>query len=186
MMLFIRFVGLAVLFVFFIDCKQSRFPKPKGYLALEYPIPVYHSFDGSPNYSFDYNAIAQPIVSSFESLQVYYPLMKATIYINYRKVENNLDSLLHDAYLIPYRHVSKAEEIPEKVFINHDQRVYGQLFSVIGNAASQQQFFLTDSTHHFILGSLYFYALPNYDSIYPAIKYIESDIMRMMASFQWN
>lgn len=120
------------------------------------------------------------------SFRLYYPLMKATIYLNYRKIEDNLDSLLYDAYLVPYRHVNKAEEIPEKTFVNHSQKVYGQLFTIIGNAASQQQFYLTDSIHHFVLGSLYFYARPNYDSIYPAVKYIERDIMRMMESFQWN
>ncbi len=186
MKLVIRFVGFTVLFVCFFNCRQARLPKPKGYLALEYPKPIYHSLDGLLNYSFDYNTIAQPIISPHESLRIYYPLMKATIYINYRKIKNNLDSLLYDAYLVPYRHLNKAEEIPEKVFINHHRRVYGQLFSIIGNAASQQQFFLTDSLHHFILGSLYFYAHPNYDSIYPAVKYIEKDIIRIIESFQWN
>jgi len=173
-------------FVFVIACKQRTLPKPKGYLALEYPEPNYDSFTESLPFSFDYNTMAEPRTSSTGSLQIVYPLMNATLYLNYRKVKNNLDALLHDAYFIPYQHISKAEEIPEKVFINHNQRVYGQLFTIIGNAASQHQFFLTDSLQHFVVGSLYFYARPNYDSLYPAIKYIERDIIQMKESFQWN
>ena len=70
-----------------------------------------------------------------------YPKMKATLYLNYNTIEKNLDSLLNDAYQLPYKHITKAESIPEKIFINPDKKVYGTLFSVIGDAASQHQFF---------------------------------------------
>ena len=54
--------------------------------------------------------------------------MKATIYLNYYKVNQNLDSLLNDAYKLPYKHIVKAIEIPEKIFINKKEKVYGTLF----------------------------------------------------------
>ena len=114
-----------------------------------------------------------------------YPKMKATLYLNYNSVKNNLDSLLNDAYQLPYKHISKAESIPEKIFINPNKKVYGTLFSVIGDAASQHQFFLTDSLKHFLVGSLYFYARPNYDSIMPAAKYIERDVVHLMETLKW-
>ena len=44
--------------------------------------------------------------------------MKATLYLNYNTIEKNLDSLLNDAYQLPYKHITKAESIPEKIFIN--------------------------------------------------------------------
>ena len=87
---------------------------------------------------------------------------------------------------MPYNHLSKAESIPERIFVNPQNKVYGTLFTVVGNAASQYQFFLTDSIDHFLVGSLYFYAKPNYDSIYPAVKYIEKDLVRLMETLQWN
>ena len=112
--------------------------------------------------------------------------MKATIYMSYQSINNNLDSLLNDAYKLPYKHIIKAEEIPEKIFINREKRVYGTVFNIVGDAASQIQFFLTDSTKNFIVGSLYFYSKPNYDSIYPAVKYIERDLYRLIESFEWK
>ena len=60
------------------------------------------------------------------------------------------------------------------------------MFNVVGDAASQIQFFLTDSTHNFLIGSLYFYAKPNYDSILPALKYIEKDIIKLIETLEWD
>ena len=69
---------------------------------------------------------------------------------------------------------------------NKKEKVYGTLFSVVGNAASQFQFFLTDSSNNFLVGSLYFYSKPNYDSLYPAIKYIEKDIFHLFNTLKWK
>ena len=63
---------------------------------------------------------------------------------------------------------------------------YGMLYEVEGNAASQAQFYLTDSTDHFITGSVYFNSLPNYDSIVPAANYLKQDIKHLMESLQWD
>jgi gliding motility-associated lipoprotein GldD len=112
--------------------------------------------------------------------------MKATLFLNYSPIKSNLDSLLNDAYKMPYKHISKAESIPEKVFINQANQAYGTLFSVVGNAASQYQFFLTDSTKHFLVGSVYFYAKPNYDSLYPAVNYLKKDIVHLMETLKWQ
>ena len=59
-------------------------------------------------------------------------------------------------------------------------------YQVYGNAASQSQFYATDSLRHFISGSIYFKAVPNYDSIQPASAYIEKDIRKIMESLQWK
>ena len=66
--------------------------------------------------------------------------MKATLYLSYVKVKKNIDSLLNDAYKIPSKHMIKADAIPERVYIANKRKVYGTLFSVVGNAASQLQF----------------------------------------------
>ena len=63
--------------------------------------------------------------------------------------------------------------------------VYGMYYEVIGDAASQAQFYLTDSVQHFLTGSLYFRAKPNYDSIYPSAVYIQNDIRVLMESLRW-
>ena len=113
--------------------------------------------------------------------------MKATIYLTYQKVENNnLDSLLRDAQNLTQKHTIKADEIASNLFENKDSKAYGMLYEIGGDAASQSQFYLTDSLNHFISGSLYFYAKPNYDSIYPASEYLKRDIKRLMESLKWK
>ena len=60
------------------------------------------------------------------------------------------------------------------------------VYDIEGNAASSIQFFLTDSTKHFIRGALYFNAVPNTDSISPVVDYIRKDIYRMIETFEWK
>ena len=170
--------------LFFLSCTDDVQPKPWGYLRLEYPNSNYENFEKNEQFSFEYNTFSEVKISKSGNSQLIYPEMKATLYLNYIAIENNLDSLLNDAYKLPYKHISKAESIPEKVFINPVKKVYGTLFSVVGNAASQYQFFLTDSTKHFLVGSIYFYARPNYDSILPAVKYLEKDIFHLIETLE--
>ena len=80
----------------------------------------------------------------------------------------------------------KADEISQNLFEDSENKVFGMLYEVGGDAASQSQFYVTDSTNHFLSGSLYFYAKPNYDSIYPASEYLKKDIKRIMESVRWN
>ena len=179
-------LGYALVVFLILGCDSESQPKPNGYLRLEYPIPAYAAFTSLTNFSMEYNSLSEVKLRNQNIPRIVYPGMKATLYLNYAAVDNNLDSLLNDAYKLPYKHISKAESIPEKIFINERNKVYGTLFSVIGNAASQYQFFLTDSVNHFLVGSLYFYAQPNFDSIYPAAVYLEKDIVHLMETLKWK
>lgn len=167
-------------------CTSVSQPKPMGYLRLDYPEAEYTVAEKLSYFTFEQNKFAECIPTTASNINLIYPEMKATVYLSYNQVNQNLDSLLNDAYKLPYKHLSKAESIPERIFINPQNKVYGTLFTVVGNAASQYQFFLTDSTNHFLVGSLYFYAKPNYDSIYPAVQYLEKDLLRLMETLQWK
>ena len=169
-----------------VGCESIQQPKPKALLRLQYPEPQYSPVPNTYPFDFEYNNWVQLKGIDKKAPYLYYPKMKATLYLSYVAVENNIDSLLNDAYQLPGKHMIKAEEIPERVFMAPKERVYGTLFTVVGNAASQLQFFLTDSTDHFLMGSLYFYSRPNYDSIMPAAKYVERDVMHLMESFRWK
>ena len=173
-------------FILTIACEKFYQPKPMARLSLKYPQPKYIQAPDSFLFSFEYNKISDLKNGSKSAPDLYYPKMKATLYMSYIPVNDNIDSLLNDAYQLPAKHMIKADEIPEKVFIDENQKVYGTLFSVLGNAASQLQFFLTDSTKHFLVGSLYFYTRPNYDSIMPAAKYVERDVIYLMESLKWR
>ena len=86
---------------------------------------------------------------------------------------------------MPLKHVSQQSDINQREFFNERNQIYGSIFSIKGNAASQIQFYLTDKTNNFLTGSLYFYSKPNYDSLLPAIRYIENDIKHFMETFSW-
>jgi len=176
----------------FLGCGEDPLPKPKGYLRLEYPQAKYKKVNIPLPFTFDKNENSLPvknIKSSGETkgIDIQYPSMKATIYLTYQKVENNnLDSLLRDAQNLTQKHTIKADEIASNLFENKDSKAYGMLYEIGGDAASQSQFYLTDSINHFISGSLYFYAKPNYDSIYPASEYLKRDIKRLMETLKWK
>ena len=59
-------------------------------------------------------------------------------------------------------------------------------YEVGGNAATNAQFYATDSTKNFVTGSLYFYAKPNFDSIIPAANYIKADVRKIMETIKWK
>ena len=174
-----------------LGCGNDPLPKPKGYLRLEYPDAQYKKVTSSLPFSFDKNALSASVSKvktsgNVRGLDVKYPSLKATIYLSYKTVDNNLDSLLRDAQNLTQKHTMKADEITYKPFENSVDKVYGMLYEVGGDAASQSQFYVTDSTRHFLSGSLYFYAKPNYDSIYPASEYLKKDIKRLMESIKWE
>ncbi|RED46606.1 protein involved in gliding motility GldD [Winogradskyella eximia] len=185
-------IVLPILSLLMLSCGDDPLPKPKGYLRLEYPKANYKKATIPLPFSFEKNELADPIKSIKSSantngVDVNYPSLNATIYLTYKEVkDDNLNDLLRDAQNLTQKHTIKADEIFNIPFENKATKVYGMLYEVGGDAASQSQFYVTDSIHHFLSGSLYFYAKPNYDSIYPAAEYLKKDIRRIMESVEWK
>ena len=179
-----------------MSCGDNVVPKPRAYLRLEYPEAKYGKAEINLPFSFEKNKLAtkQEIIKVEGTTQSYgidlgYPSMKGTIYLTYKAVEGskeNLMAFLKDAQNFTQKHTIKADEIKEQAFIDDKKKVYGMLYEVGGNAASQSQFYITDSINHFLTGSLYFYAKPNYDSILPAAHYLQQDIKHIMETVRWE
>ena len=181
-----RNLSLLLFSLLFISCQQEVIPKPKAYLSLEYPKKAYQKLPISRPYSFD--VLESSILKDEQNgwLKIQYPELKASIDITYRAIDNNLLELLTEAEKLVFKHTLKAEEITSKDFLNTKKKVFGSMYEITGNAASQIQFHATDSTNNFIKGSLYFYTKPNYDSILPAVAYIKKDILRLMETLKWQ
>lgn len=180
---------LLVFFTFFfsvVSCKNDVFPKPSSYLRLDYPEAEYVALKTNCPFEFDVNSHAVIKENEGCGYAITYPKMKATIYITYKPVNNNVKNLLRDAQKLTYEHVIKADDILEQPFINADKKVYGMFYQVDGNAATNSQFYATDSIKHFITGSVYFYAKPNFDSIMPAASYLKNDMQRLMETLKWK
>ena len=79
----------------------------------------------------------------------------------------------------------KADYIDEYPF-KKPNHVSGMIYEIQGPSATPFQFFITDSTQHFLRGALYFNTHINQDSLAPYYDYTKSDIMEMINSFSWK
>lgn len=186
-----RFSYILVLIVAIVlgGCKEEVFPKPEGMLSLNYTPPIYEKVNADCNFNFEKNKQAI-LKKAFKKNQcgytLSYPQLNATIYLSHRKVDNDLRNLLKDAQNLTQEHVVKADEIIPKSYEDSKNKIYGMFYEVLGDAASQSQFYVTDSVKNFLLGSLYFNVKPNYDSVYPAAMYLQKDMRRLMETTRWE
>lgn len=181
-----RMAIILSVFTIAASCGDDVMPKPKALLRLDYPLGDYKAYNSSCPYTFAHNDLANVTNKDNCNLTVHYPKMKATIYLTYQPVDGNIEALLRDAQKLTYKHVVKADAIQEQPFINPENRVYGMFYQVGGDAATNAQFYVTDSTNHFLTGSMYFYAKPNFDSIMPAASYIKDDMRNIMETIRWK
>ncbi len=182
-----RLILCLLIFSVLLSCKDDVVVKPSAMLRLEYPAPEYGKVSPECPYGFEKNLQAELVLKDRCWMNLVYPKMNATIYLTYQKVkDNNLDSLLYDAQKLTYDHTVKAETILEQPRVDSVNKVYGMFYMINGNAATQSQFYVTDSLKHFITGSLYFESKPKFDSLYPAVVYLREDIRRIMESVYWR
>jgi len=170
------------------SCVKETLPKPKAFLRLNYENidDNYKKIKINCPFTFEISNIANLSLDDKCWITIKYPTLKATLNITYRPVEKNLNVLLLESEKLTYNHAIKAEGISSQPYDNLTNKTYGSLSEVTGNAASPLQFYLTDSVRHFVNGALYFEVQPNYDSILPAVKFIEKDIKHLMETLEWN
>ena len=182
----ISFVVSGFILASVFSCNNDTVPKPASHLRLEYPKARYVGFENNCPFSFEMNDDAIISDKGNCNFTISYPKMKATIYLTYKPVKNDIDAHLRDAQKLTYGHTVKADDITELPFLNKDNKVYGMFYKVGGNAATNALFYATDSTRHFVTGSVYFYAKPNFDSIMPASNYVKNDMQVIMETLRWK
>ncbi len=181
------------------SCKENYTPKRPSYFRIEFPkVRSYTTFDNT-NYPFSfeyatYGRIQKDSANTEEMLQhpywfnIIYPEYNSKIYLSYTPIDanNTLDKLIRDSYKLTFKHTVKADYIDETPVRGNNPHVSGILYDVGGNAASGVQFYVTDSSRHFMRGSLYFYAAPNADSIAPAVAYFRKDVEHLIQTLKWR
>ena len=187
---------LAALFVLLVSCNSDYLPKPRGYYKIEFPEHKYQVFDrpGYP-YKFEYPVYGVVVQDStfFEArpenpywINIDFPRFNGKIYISYKQIgKNTFEKLKDDAYKMTYKHTYKATSIEDSLILT-PLGVGGVFFTVGGNAATGKQFFVTDSTQHFLRGALYFDTTPNEDSLAPVNQFLEQDMLHLINTFQWK
>ncbi|RUA10425.1 MAG: gliding motility lipoprotein GldD [Flavobacteriia bacterium] len=180
------FGSLLILLFSNTSCKEDTLPKPKAQLRLEYKEAEYRDLNSNCPYIFQISTQATSKSNSKCWVNINYPKLNASINITYRPINNNLKELFREAEKLTFNHAIKADGISSVPFENKVNKTYGAIYEVTGNAASPLQFHLTDSTKNFITGAVYFNVEPNYDSIVPAVKYLEKDVKHLMETLKWR
>lgn len=186
-------------FYFFLStllaCNSDYTPKPRGYYRIDFPQHVYQAFNRPEfPYSFEYPVYGNIIrdTAFFGDkpenpfwINIDFPRFHARIYISYKQVNGNYDKLREDAYKMTYKHTYKASSIEDSL-ISTPLGVHGIFFNVGGNAATAKQFFVSDSTKHFLRGALYFDTAPNSDSLSIVNTFLQEDMYRLINTLRWK
>ena len=189
-------IALFFCILFLAACNSPYTIKNKGYSKLSFPAKSYQVFNQTAApYSFEYpsyalideNVNAQRTgLQKGKWLNIRFTGQEATIYISYIAMQaKQLDTLIRDAYTFANNHNNRASSITDSVFKNK-QGVEGIFFTIGGEVATPYQFFLTDSTHHFFRGALYYDATPNQDSLAPVNAFLLADIQHILNTFRWK
>jgi gliding motility-associated lipoprotein GldD len=187
-----RLFLITILSALLISSCSEYTPKPNGYFRIEVPKSNAKLLENRQlPYSF---TLPEECVVSFDStkgkngtLVISYPRYRAQLLCAYTDIDTKrFRKVAEESRQFVYRHSVKADAINEKLFEHPEQRVYGIFYDLKGNVATPCQFSLTDSTHHFFRGALYFDCVPKADSLAPVVKYIKANVLEMMQTFQWK
>jgi len=178
---------LLIFVILFNSCEHDYTPKPRGYFRIDFPKKEYVKYDDNDFFSFETPVYSKILKKTNEnSLTINYISIKAQIFLTYFPLKNNFNKHMEEARSMVYKHSIKADAIGEQVFLSPEKKVYGILYKIKGNAASNYQFFLSDSVNHFVRAALYFNASPNKDSLKPVNEFIVADILKLIESFEWK
>lgn len=186
--------NLGLLFVLlWLGCEKTYTPKPKGYNRLDLPERSYVALPDSLPYTFEISKSAKILrdssyIAERYWIDLYYPDIVANVQITYKPLYNNetlLKELITDAYKLTSKHQIKAYAISENILITPSGKT-AVVAELEGEVPSQLQFFITDSTTHFLRGALYFRTSTKNDSLAPAIEYLKVDIMQMLNTLEWK
>ena len=172
-------------------------PKPRMYPKVFYPQKAYTVFQ--QNYcpmTFEIPVYAE--VAREQSFFEEKPLDPCWFDLEFKELNGNLhfsyypvkgqksfDELIDDAFKFVEKHDVKANYRSE-TSVRNQQGVSGILFDIEGPVATPIQFFLTDSTTHFIRASLYFNNKVEPDSMAPIYEFVRQDVLRMIETMQFN
>ncbi len=170
--------------------------KPHQYPRVDFPEKAYqscHESDCDFSFKLPVYASIEKKVAYFDDTPVHpcwfdiaYEPFNGKLHCSYYPVDSRsqLDELIADAFELVSKHHIKAN-FREETLIQRDD-VSGILFDISGPVASPAIFFLTDSLHHFFIGSLYFDNQVNPDSMKVVHDFVRADLVEMIETFDWK
>lgn len=176
-----------------ISCSSHSVPRPEGFYRIELPEINYIKSNGlcGPEFEIPVYSVVENVKSSKNDVCWYnirFPSFNARLHCTDVVLEDNLGVLIQDAQELVFSHDHKANGISRTRVINEqtDGGARGVLYHLEGPVATPIQFFVTDSTEHFLRGSLYFDNTPNPDSTAPILARLLSDVEHFMRTVSWK
>ena len=165
------------------------YPKPISSQKIIFPERSYKNFSSDCNYSFEMPVYSEFVKdSTVENCNgnIEFKNFNATMYLTHVKLDTSLMYNIEYSRKLAYDHSIKADGIDEAVIRNPENNTFGIQYKIKGNAASNYQFYVTDSTHNFLRGALYFNTAPNYDSLKPTLDFIMTDFDHLIKTITWD
>ncbi|MFN0031466.1 MAG: hypothetical protein ACKVOR_04835 [Flavobacteriales bacterium] len=172
--------------------REEGIPKPRGYFRIELPDKKYEAYTSACGMQMQLPTYSKVEVRKENDkgdtckFDIAFHRFKARIHCSHLPVNGNLEDLINEAYGFAATHQVKASAMKRTLVDNPANHVHGIIYDIEGDAASQIQFFLTDSTQHFFRGALYFFNTPNPDSVEPVLNFLREDLQRLTDSFSWK
>lgn len=175
------------------SCSESYLPKPNGYNRIDLPVHRYETVRGDYPYLLDHSISSWVESDSFNLsetswINLNYRDFGAKIHLTYKKIDGktvDFRTLSKDAFKLTAKHQIKAYGIDEAILLTPFGYT-GVVAELSGEVPTQFQFFVTDSTAHFLRGALYFNTAMKNDSLAPVIEYIKVDIAHLMNSVKFR
>lgn len=171
-------------------CSDSFVPKPRGYFRIAFPEHTYTQYDAPCGTSMEIPTFSKIEIRKSEQDSCWYnivfPQFKARVHCTYLKVDGSVTPYVEDAYNFAFKHEMKANAIRRTEFLSDSAGTFGTLYHLTGDVASPLQFFVSDSTNHFLRGSVYFSSAVNADSLEPVVAYIKEDLEHLMQTTRWH
>lgn len=191
------FFLLALVFVGFIllhsACKKKQYtPKPLAYNRIDLPEVAYQKLEENHPYTFEFhkNSLIRPDSSGIAEphwIHIIYPEFKADIQLTYKSVAQDpkfFAEFVDDSHKLISKHQVKASAINETILKTPSGKT-AAVYELEGEVPSQFQFYISDSTKHFLRGAIYFRTATKNDSLAPVIEFIKKDVIHLLNTLKW-
>jgi gliding motility-associated lipoprotein GldD len=188
-----RFPIALILLVFSFSCSQDYLPKPKGYNRIDLPERGFQALEAETPYTFEHSKNARVEPDSFNLaekswINLNYSQLGGKIHLTYFPLDTkgkDIKLVVTDAINLTAKHQIKAYGIEESVLLT-PKGYTGVVAELSGEVPTQFQFFVTDSTDHFLRGALYFNTAMKNDSLAPVIEYIKVDMIHLINTLEFK
>lgn len=189
-----RSISLLILACLLYGCSTPEYvPKPWGYNRIDLPKPEYQTLAEKHPYTFEHSKYShiRPDSSSIAEphwIYIIYPKFKANVQLTYKSVKKDpkfFADFVDDSHKLLSKHFTKATAV-EDIKIKTPSGKTAVVFELEGEVPSQFQFYVSDSTQHFLRGALYFRTALKNDSLAPVIDYIKKDVIHLLNTVKWD